>query len=224
MADTRIWIIGGGFFGRKALEALGRQIENLQVTLVDQDPAVCRQLAAEGINCVCADGVAFVHQHLNDGRPDWILPMIPVHLTFLWLQRELAPRWQLIPVDLPAGLMERLPNPMAGAKGELYASNADFICPANCPEPATLCSHTRQPRPGIMHTRLRELDIPGFQSEVLISRQLAPGIGGYAANDLRQLAAAIKPPADNFLLSTACKCHAVIQAFRLNEAAGNWFG
>ncbi len=210
-----IWIIGGGHFGRKALKTVKPRHADWQVTLIEQDPDVCAQLALLDVLCVCMDGIEFMQRHLEFERPQWVLPMIPQHVAFLWLQRHLAASCQLIPITAPPALQALVPNPVNGAGGELYTSNADFLCPDNCAEPDARCSHTRLPRPRIMWKWLNALDLPGFKNVVIASRQFAPGIGGYAADDLLQTARMIACSPGRYLLSTACKCHAVVQAFEL---------
>jgi hypothetical protein len=54
---------------------------------------------------------------------------------------------------------------------------------------------------------------------VIRSRQLAPGVGGYPPAALRQAEAASLAAPRSVLLATACKCHAVIDAFRIDPPA-----
>ena len=56
--------------------------------VVDRDPAALA-VALDGVpdwTRVQAEAIAFLVQHLGgDGRWDWIIPMVPVHVAFHWL-------------------------------------------------------------------------------------------------------------------------------------------
>jgi len=54
-----------------------------------------------------------------------------------------------------------------------------------------------------------------FESNVIRSRQLAPGVGGYSLETLLDLFEKIKKamaPRRTILISTSCRCHGVISA------------
>ena len=67
-----------------------------------------------------------------------------------------------------------------------------------------------------MHDLLKHLDLEGFGTHVIRSRQLAPGLGGYRFKellDLREKMMAEEPA--RWILATACRCHGVLTAFQL---------
>ncbi len=107
---------------------------------------------------------------------------------------------------------------MRGKNGELYLSNADFICPTNCTEPDRICSYTGKARPCILFQKLRALRYHDFRSIVIRSRQLAPGVGGYTPHDLFSALDTILSADGPVLMSTACKCHGVMHAFTIESA------
>jgi hypothetical protein len=115
---------------------------------------------------------------------------------------------------IPEHLVISLPNTIKGDHGELYISNADFICPENCPEPEDICTYTGMPRPHLLHQVLSAIDDKSFYPVVITSSQLQPGIGGYSARTLFEALKKVKHAAGPVLLSTACRCHGVMHAFR----------
>ncbi|MBA3012087.1 MAG: NAD-binding protein [Proteobacteria bacterium] len=206
----RVWIIGSGRFGLRAARYLLRQDKRFQVVLVDSDPG--KLDPAKGLDCikVHADGIAYLDAHLNSwDLPDWIVPALPVHLAWEWCRRQLGAA-MMRPVQVSSQIERQLPNPMRGPDGNIYVSHANFICPANCDEPHDVCTVTQEPRKQEMYRLLSRLRFENFSSLVIQSRQLGPGVGGYAPKALFLLLEKIKAVNGPFLLSTACRCHGVI--------------
>lgn len=215
---ARIWIIGGGKFGLKAAGALRRANSSNTLTIVEQHKTVCRRLGRTGFEAVCMDGIGYLERNLIDLHyPDWIIPAIPVHVAYAWIRTRLSASHEVLKIPVPAGLTGKLPNPIQGKAGQLYISVADFRCPDNCPEPAAICTHTGKPRPMILHEFLQSIRHKDFKSIVIRSHQLAPGVGGYKPaalfNALKEIETACAP----VLLSTACSCHGVMDAFEYSE-------
>ena len=213
---TRILVMGAGKFGLKAVRVLAQKIHN-RTTVVDADPDRCEALTGEGIHAVCADGIAYLDDRLKDpDPPDWIIPAIPLHVAFEWLQTTLPEGTTLDLLAVPEQVREQLPNPMAGTAGQIYISYADFICPDDCPEPAEICTFTGKARKGILHRTLAQIQHADYTSVVLRSRQIAPGLGGYRSDDLFTARAGVLAATGPVMFSTACKCHGVMQAFRIS--------
>jgi threonine dehydrogenase-like Zn-dependent dehydrogenase len=209
------WIIGGGRFGLRAAETL-RCRGATEIVVVDSDRDRCRELAGRGFRTECADGVGFLADHLT--RPVnrlWIVAAAPVHVAFLWLHARLSETARTEVVAVPAEVVRRLPNAVAGRKGEVYASNAGFICPPDCAEAGRLCAATGRLRPRSMHAFIRRLDAANVKILVVRSFQLAAGVGGLRPHDLFSTLADARSSKGTILLATACKCHAVISAFKI---------
>jgi hypothetical protein len=103
---------------------------------------------------------------------------------------------------------------MIGKTGDLYTSLASFLCPEDCPEPAQFCTITKQRRAEPLYRTLEDLRGP-FESRVIRSQQLAPGVGGYRPAALLTLLENIKKrtgPRRTILISTSCRCHGVTSA------------
>lgn len=212
---TTIWIIGGGKFGLQAARTLRKSKSLNNLTIVEKQNAVCRRLGRMGFVAVCMDGIGYLERNLIDPHyPDWIIPAIPVHVAYAWIRTQLSASHEVLKIPVPAELTGELPNPIQGKAGQLYISIADFRCPDNCPEPAAICTHTGKPRPMILHEFLQSIRRKDFKSIVIRSHQLAPGVGGYKPealfNALKEIDAACAP----VLLSTACSCHGVLDAFK----------
>jgi hypothetical protein len=204
-------ILGGGKFGRLALERLSRQDGAASLLVVDRDPGALAA-ARDSSDCrqVQAEAIAFLVQHLKrDGRWDWIIPMVPVHVAYHWLlQGPLAESaWQ--PAAVPEALALMIHGARSGPAGELYLSRARHLCPDDCAEPE-ICPVTGEARDLPLHQELAALHLPGYQVKVIPSRQLAPGVGGYSPGRLLDLARDLDALTGKVLIATACRCHGVI--------------
>jgi hypothetical protein len=214
----RILVIGAGTFGRRAVHILNAADPSLKTTIVDQNAPALAKFKNRSVRTVCRDGIVYLAEQLGGERPpDWIIPAIPEHMAYKWLRMELDPLYSIEPVSVPAPVFEMLPNPIRGQNGEVYTSNAGFICPDDCPEPKTVCSCTGKPRPMILHSYLAGIIFQNFRSVTAVSRQLAPGVGGYTPKALFETRGLVKASHTPVLLSTACKCHGVMNAFKIGS-------
>ncbi len=212
MRQPSYWIIGGGRFGRLACERLRAANPGASICVVDR-----REVAVSpDAETVTADAMAFLHDNLQPQAAAWIVPAVPIHLAYAWLAGRLQRERNFKPHAVPQGLLPLLPNPCFGPDGQVYLSNADFRCPDDCPEPKSICTHTGQPRPRVMHTYLAGLVFGAYTSIVMRSVQLAPGVGGYQSATLLEGLDQVRAKSGDFLFSTACKCHAVMHAFSLD--------
>lgn len=205
-----VWIIGGGRFGSRAAARLSAGHKNRQIVVVDPVRKKLSRLKGPRIAVEHSDGVRFLNDRLTSESPvSWIIPSLPVHLAWEWCRMKLGTD-RLVRSRLSSGIDRLLPNPMHGENGDIYVSNADFICPADCSEPEKICTMTGQPRQQDMFRRLGALHYKDYTPLVLQSRQIGPGIGGYSPAQLFSFlksVLAFKPP---LLLCTACRCHGVI--------------
>ncbi|WP_373500905.1 potassium transporter [Desulfococcus sp.] len=213
-----VWIIGAGRFGMIALERLSQIKKDARFVVVDPDER--RFFPVENPRCAFenTDGVAFLLRRLDPADPpDWIIPALPVHLAAEWCLGRLADRGRRIPVadDLDA----LLPNPVRGAGGDIYVTHADFLCPDDCPEPALTCTVTEKPRKPDMFGLLEKIRFQDFQSVVIQSCQLGPGVGGYRPDQLFELLSSMEKGDGRFLVSTACRCHGVVTGIGVGQAS-----
>ncbi len=212
------WIIGGGKFGRRAAETIGRAGPAADILIVEKDPRRCQTLKVGGFPVIEADGIDFLKNRLiSPLQKQWIVAAAPVHVAYEWVRACLAGNARLEPQALPAELAGLLPNAMHGGKGQWVASNADFICPADCPEAGSVCSFTGRRRPRSMHAFIRHIHAPGVKILVVRSYQLAPGVGGLRARDLFKALHQIQIAQPPFILATACKCHAALNSFTIKS-------
>jgi hypothetical protein len=211
------WIIGGGHFGQRAAHSIRRKSADSEILLIDQQSEVCSQMTRKGFRTVCMEGVRYLETRLAaDNRPDWIIPAIPVHVAYEWIRSQLLGRFRLKPIIIPKQLKAILPNPIQAKSGQLYVSNADFICPEDCSEPDEICTYTGQPRPRTLNDYLKNLHYQDLRSVVVYSHQLLPGVGGYTPEALYDALAEIETLPDQIMLGTACRCHGVIDVFQLS--------
>ena len=220
----KIWILGAGKFGQIAVEALDQKNEDADITIIEKNENACRQLPELNLTVICDDAIDFLMENLTTrDEPDWIIPVIPIHVAFEWIKARLQADYRLEKLTVPDQLEKVLPNPCRGNNGRLYISHADFRCPDDCPQPQNRCTHTGKARPTSLYKKLESLDTADFNSVVVRSRQLSPGVGGYKPLDLFQALDRVRASRKPVLLSTACGCHGVIDAFTitLNERKQN---
>ena len=209
------WIIGGGKFGLKAAKELHKANPSDQITLVEQEKTVCRQIRKLGYQTVCMEGLQYLDRHLISAHyPDWIVPAIPLHVAYEWIRAKMSARYVIERITVPNDLVAALPNPINPETGQLYISIADFKCPESCPEPDEICTHTGKPRSMILHEFLKSIQLKDFKSVVIRSHQLAPGVGGYTPRALFAALNEIEAAQEPVLLSTACSCHGVMDAVK----------
>ena len=214
-------ILGAGKFGRLALNRLARQDAAASFVVVDRDPAALtmRVDGVPGWTRVASEAAAFLVQHLRrDGRWDWIIPMVPVHVAFHWLMAGplAGSAWQ--PAAVPEGLAGLISGGRRGPHGELYLSRARHLCPDDCAEPV-VCPVTGESRDLPLHQELASLHLAGYEIRVIASQQLAPGVGGYSPGRLLDLARDMGALQGNVLIATACRCHGVIHGLAQGSGA-----
>lgn len=208
--------MGAGNFGLKAVRRISRLYPAVRVTVVDLKSNIADPVVADGgVAHVRGDAVQFLEKELKQkGGPDWIIPAVPFHAACQWIKRTLSSSRPVGEVDVPLKLLDLLPHSLQGDNGELYCSIADFRCPDNCSEPLGRCQATQRKRPYLLYERLASIELKPFKSVVVKSRQLCPGAGGYRPADLFRALEAVRRYRGPVLLSTSCKCHAVLNALQ----------
>ncbi len=210
----KVWIIGAGRFGRLAAD---RITGNPHLVMVDLDAKKLEAAKGPERTLVRSDGAVYLFAHLqpeSGSLPGWIVPAVPIHLAAEWLLLVHKDR-NLSRIPVPADFDAALPNPMHVENGNIFVSHADFLCPDDCAEPRHTCTFTGKPRKRNMFDLLKDVSVLKWESRVIRSHQLGPGIGGYRVGELFELAGAVEETRGPFLLSTACRCHGVITGLRL---------
>ena len=214
---NNFWIIGGGKFGLRAAKSLSQKHALNNLTIVERDKNVCRQLDRLGFEAVCTDGIQYLERNLTDAHyPDWIVPAIPLHVAYEWILTKLPKTRSVQKITAPDDLVSTLPHPIKAGTGQLFISIADFKCPEDCPEPDEICTYTGEPRLMVLHEFLKSIQRKDLKTVVIRSHQLAPGVGGYTPRALFAALNEIEAAQGPVLLSTACSCHGVMDAFQLS--------
>jgi hypothetical protein len=210
-----IFIIGAGHFGARAADLIGRKKRAQPIFVVDFDDGRLRALANLPVSGVLSDGIRFLDENFKRLDPEnTIVPAVPEHLAFQWLKRHLSDSHRIQRIPWPAELERVFPNVWHGSEGSLLVSYADFMCPDDCPEPPS-CTVTGERRERPLYDLIRGQTLSGFAIQVIRSRQIAPGLGGYRVKDLVKTAEAVKGGGDaQWILGTACKCHGILTAFK----------
>ncbi len=207
-------VIGAGKFGAKAVRTLVSENPRAQVVLVDSDPRTLEGWD-EPVETIATDGIIDLVTRLKQGRePDWIIPAIPVHVALALITGLLQKEIQIAPIPIPEEIRRNLPNPISAEESQLWVSHAAFLCPSNCSEPDEYCTVTRKPRYPDMYRLLEKINTSAFNSVVVRSHQLAPGVGGYRPADIDRALSVMRRSKGPVLVSTACRCHGVVNAIR----------
>lgn len=212
--NNQVLVLGGGRFGRLAVKRLGSRV----ALVVEPHPTP--ELRSLGVEILASDGVAAAKNILDSPRsPAWLVPALPLHFLRRWLFLCLSDHNPQLH-EIPRQALPQVAMLHAGHDKEWYLSMADFVCPDDCPEPAGLCTHTGQPRKGQMFEMLAKVRLPDFETRVLRSHQLAPGVGALARQELLDLREEIRGrgPGSSWVIGTACRCHGVVQAMHLGDA------
>jgi hypothetical protein len=205
-------IIGCGYFGSKAAEKLSQKNSSPKIIVVDKSKKALLRVSRFPVQIAVDDGIIYLSQFLLMGQQaDYIIPAVPLHLAFEFILFQLKPM-RIKRKKVPT--LSGLPNPMMGKTGDLYTSLANFLCPEDCPEPAKYCTFTREKRIKPLYKILNNLE-GAFESKVIRSHQLGPGIGGIRPKALLDLLEDIKKRKNLgrlILVSTASHCHGVTSA------------
>ncbi|MGA3086717.1 MAG: hypothetical protein ABSE95_18330 [Thermodesulfobacteriota bacterium] len=208
----QVFIVGFGKFGKMALAQWVRLWGKARIWVIDSRPEVLTALGPgpyPGIR-VLADGPQFLTDYQEWIKDeDWVIPALPVHLAWKWLDLNLETRTRPKAILPPQSLGFSLPYCRTDRKG-LYLSYADFICPENCPALIRHCFKTKEKRAVPLWKFLAEQQCPKGTLEVIESRQIAPGVGGYAFKELRRIRNLAQKAGPPFFVATACRCHGVI--------------
>jgi hypothetical protein len=221
LPENAILVIGAGHFGERAVRILNAGPQR-PLLLIDRDKDRLSKINGLNVTKILADGVQFLSDHYTLLNPsNMIVPAIPAHLALEWLKRHLTEKFQQYHVQLlpiPKQTPATLPYTWEGSDGSLLVSYADFKCPDDCPEPAEACTVTGERRSKPLHALLAEINLPEYETHVIVSRQLAPGLGGYAFVELQSLLQKIlRSGQSKWLISTACKCHGVMTAMEVTK-------
>lgn len=203
-------VVGGGHFGKRAVEVLRAGKRPWKIALVDLRAEVLDGFLALGVAPLAGDAVQVLERLMEAGTLQWIVPAVPFHLAHAWVLHRLS-KARKIPVPQPLAV----PNPLQGQGLDLYTSYATFRCPEHCIEPKEACTVTGLPRPSPLYRVLGSLEVPGFQVTGLRSRQLGPGVGGVLAKDFLSLLERIKGRPGRWIIYTACRCHGVLSALEV---------
>ena len=216
MDISNLIILGAGHFGHRALIQCSHAYPQCRITIVDRHAPALKKIP-QSISCdiICNDGVSYLHalSEKESAQFSWMIPSIPIHVAFEWIKLNLFERVQR--VKIPESILSQLPNAMPKNKSTVYMSYATFRCPDNCSEPADYCFVTKQARAISLFDKLQYLKNNHFSSIVMRSRQILPGLGGFQLRDLLDTLSLVESSERPILLSTACRCHGVMDAFEI---------
>lgn len=201
-------VAGYGKFGRLAVSLLRASEPGAEILVLDPKADLTELRGEERITAIQEDAVSFLVTNRTIDPDDVIVPMVPFHLTARFVMESL-PDVAEIPLPLDVDVM--VPNPYRLNDSTLFASQAHFICPDDCPEGDT-CTVTGEPRDQPLYATLCDLEISHFTVLVQRSHQILPGIGGYRFSELCNLRDGLS--LGRVIVATSCKCHAVMTALR----------
>ena len=209
-------IVGGGKYGSAAVEYLRRNKRGF--VLVDKDPncLAVKKYKLKSAGHVGTEGeyfreggIAKVLELIEQVKPEYVFPTAPIHIAAELAKSKfkLAP-WEevvdCILANLPASLI------LSVGRGNLIVSyNRDKDCLEKCEAPE-VCPSTRKRKPCTMD-KLMNFAYP--EGTVLVSYQLAPGMGALKGSELLEFFAQVEKK-DKFVVATACGCHGFFTALK----------
>ena len=213
--DVR-FIIGAGYFGKRAATIL-RESSGSPILIIDRSEDRLAQVEDLPVEKIVSDGVGFLAENFQLLNPSAVIvPAIPVHLAAEWLKHYLdRSGLRVQSKEVPDEIIPALPYSWQGLEGTLLVSYADFFCPDDCPEPADHCPMTGEKRDPPLYELFNRIDIPDYTTHVIRSRQLAPGLGGFMVEDLRNLLARATQGVGKWLVGTACRCHGALTVLEI---------
>lgn len=213
---TLYLVVGCGHFGSLAVQKLLKKNPHSKITAIDRDEKATQKISSLPVEIVIGGAMTFLDRFVSRDRNIYIVPAVPFHLAFEFVLSKLKPfgAKRIVVPDLPG-----LPNPRMGRTSDLCTSHANFLCPEDCPEPSSYCTVTGKRRSKPLFKMLEDLIGP-FESNVIRSRQLGPGVGGFRSQLLFDLIEEIQRREISrhpILVSTACRCHGVTSALSLTQ-------
>jgi hypothetical protein len=209
-------IAGGGKYGCEAVEYQRKKGRGF--VLVDKDPN-CLAVKKYGLKPavhVEEEGEYFfqgdvgtVLELIERLKPEYVFPTVPNHLV-----AELAKsKFELAPWDEEINsILPNLPSTviLRAGRGNLIVSyNRDKDCLEKCEAPE-VCPSTRMRKPCTMDRLMKFACPEGF---ILISHQMAPGMGALKGSELLEFFSWAEKK-ERFVVATACNCHGFFTAFK----------
>ena len=209
-------ICGAGQFGSRAAYLLSQDPTN-KVTIIDHDLQKLNQISRLSVVKIQAEVIDYLTSQQSSLKPDnIIIPAVPFHLAFKWLMAMCQKDNRVDQLDIPLEVLSKLPHPSQNSSYEIICRYADFICPADCPEPEQICTITGKPRGTPLFELMAGIKPRGFQTGVIRSQQIAPGIGGFPVNEIWDLKARVEyGKLGKWLIGTACRCHGILSALEV---------
>jgi hypothetical protein len=216
-AENAILIMGAGRFGGRAARILSSRL-NSPLWVLDKDAEALARIDVPAVSKLRDDGIRFLAENFAVLKPThWIVPCIPRHLAFEWVRAYLG-ETRVTPIPVPGETRPLLPHTWMSPEGSLLVSYADFLCPEDCAEPETHCTVTGERRGIPLYERLTRLELRGYRTHIIRSRQLAPGVGGYTLADLITLLEKLQSlRGAKWLIGTACRCHGTVTALSVGS-------
>jgi hypothetical protein len=209
-------IVGGGKYGCIAVEYLRKSRRGF--VLIDKDPKclaaktyrlnTAGPVGAEGEYFLRGD-MAQVLEIIESLKPEYVFPTAPVHIAAELAQNkfEFSP-WNeaidCILAYLPASVILQ-----AGRGNIIVSYNRDKACLEKCESPE-VCPSTGRKKPCTMD-RLMKFACP--KSVILVSYQLAPGIGALKGFELLKFLGQAEKQ-EKIIVATACGCHGFFTALQ----------
>jgi hypothetical protein len=218
-------IVGGGKYGCIAVEYLRKN--NQGFVLVDKDPncLATKRFRLTPVTPLGAEGEYFLEGNIPQVlelierlKPEYVVPTAPVHIA-----AELAKsKFELEPwTEIIDCILANLPSSVvlqAGNGNLIVSYNRDNACLQRCDAPE-VCPSTGKRKPCTMDKLVRFAYPDGI---VLVSYQLAPGMGALKGSELLKFFAQAEKE-DRFVVATACGCHGYFTALKKEprNKAGN---
>jgi hypothetical protein len=215
-------IVGGGKYGCIAVEYLRKNKRGFVLVDKDLNCLAARKFGLKPSGQIGTAGEYFVHggiaqvlELIERLKPEYVFPTAPIHIAAELAQSKfkLAPWDEVIDcilANLPASVV------LQAGRGNLIVSyNRDKVCLEKCASPE-VCPSTNKRKPCTMDKLMKFAYPDGI---ILISHQLAPGMGALKGSELLDFFAQAQKK-DRFVVATACACHGYFTALQKTAHEG----
>jgi len=238
MGEETVAIIGGGKFGLQALlwafkthhkalvfdsdaQALVRN--HVHAILPTDQKWTLEDLTQAPSVLVLGNAIDIAIPILQDLRPAYVIPTIPVHFlaaSLLFIARQNNQTYvpdadEIIRIAKQfTAPLNASPNPQEGIIALSYAQPGE-LCPPQCTGPLNFCPTFKREKKKTITILVSEATKQSAHRFLAESQQLTNGLGGILGSAFFHILDQFRetlPP--TFVVSTTCNCHGVLQAFK----------
>lgn len=209
-------IVGGGKYGCEAVNYLRMKGRGFVLVDINLNCLAAKRFKLKTSAQIGTEDEYFIHgdivkvgELIAKLKPEYVFPTAPIHIAAELAETKFKLTWWDEEIN---NILPYLPPTviLCAKRGNLIVSyNRDKNCIEKCEAPE-VCPSTRIRKPCTMDKLMKFACPEGF---ILISLQLAPGMGALKGSELLEFFEWAENK-DKFVVATACNCHGFFTAFK----------